>query len=438
MELESRSRNETISDWLSKPETRLGGFETLLLSPSLPITPEELISALNLGDRAVQRLALAVASHRGLPLSAAALSEIGSTSPQIGLLSNETLETSVPKPAVTCSLPAPSKPTPPKFGTLFRVAPPEKGGPGIAYFLRIPVAYRGDRPFPLLVYLSGGAGLALDGVNTANDAIASTDYLVLYPQAGDYWWKPEVAQRLNAALGDTLNEFNVDRDRVYIAGFSNGATGALYMAEQWPQRFAAVVSLMGAGQCNEDVQKELPNLANLPMLFVHGEKDARIPASCSKATHDALSELHPRVAPQLRLLPDREHELTLQSDDGLTLSFLKDKIREPFPKRISLRLTDLSFPRQYWVEVLEKKSGAAEVNAEIKPDNQLEIHSREVKKLRLHLRPEMLSQPGPIRIVWNGKKQYEGPVQDACPAAAGTSVADQKLDLSDRKDFTLP
>jgi hypothetical protein len=78
------------------------------------------------------------------------------------------------------------------------------------------------------------------------------------------------------------------------------------------------------------------------------------------------------------------------------------------------------------------------VNAEINPDNQLEIHSREVKKLRLHLRPEMLSQPGPIRIVWNGKKQYEGPVQDACPAAAGTSVADQKLDLSDRKDFTLP
>ena len=57
------------------------------------------------------------------------------------------------------------------------------------------MTYRGNRPAPLLIYLSGGAGIALDGVNTANDAIANTNYLVMYPQAGEYWWKPEVAQR---------------------------------------------------------------------------------------------------------------------------------------------------------------------------------------------------------------------------------------------------
>ena len=437
MELESRSKNETLSIWLSKPETRLGALDVLLLSPSLPVTQDDLTATVKAGEAAAQSLALAVAYHRGPPLSAAALAEFGSANSEVKALDGVMSKSSPPKPRDSCSLPVPSKATPPKFGTLFRVALPEKPGPGIPYFLRVPITYRGDRPAPLLVYLSGGAGIALDGVNTANDAIARTDYLVLYPQAGEYWWKSEVAERLNTALRDTLNEFNVDRDRVYIAGFSNGGTGALYMAELWPQRFAAAVSLMGAGQCNEDIQKSLPNLTNLPLLFVHGEKDARIPASCSKDTADALSGLHPRVAPQLRLLPDKEHELTLQSDDGLTLAFLKDKIREPFPKRISLRLTDLSFPRQYWVEVLEKKSGGVELNAEIKPDNQLEIHSREVKKIRLHLRPEMFSQPGSVRIVWNGKQLYEGPVNEVCAGATGT-VADPELDRSDRKDFTLP
>jgi hypothetical protein len=137
-------------------------------------------------------------------------------------------------------------------------------------------------------------------------------------------------------------------------------------------------------------------------------------------------------------LPDREHELTLQSDDGLTLAFMKDKIRDPFPKRISLRLTDLTFPRQYWLEILEKKSGAAEVDAEIKKDNRIEIHSHEVKKLRLHLRAEMFSQAGPVRVSWNGKQLYEGPLQDGCALPGAPNRSDPKLDVSDTKDFSFP
>jgi pimeloyl-ACP methyl ester carboxylesterase len=438
MELESHSRNETTSGWMGKPETRLGALDAVLLSPWVPVTADDVMSVLKAGDPAAQRLAFAVAYRRGQPPPATILNDLANANPEIKALATAML---TPADAKSAPRPCPQtvvqKTAPPKTGTVLRVALPEKSGPNIPYFLRIPMTYRGDRPLPLLVYLSGGAGFALDAVNTANDAVASTDYLVLYPQAGEYWWKPEVAQRLNLALRDVLKEFNVDRERVYIAGFSNGGTGALYMAELWPDQFAAVVSLMGAGQCLEDVQKGLASLANLPVLFVHGEKDERIPASCSKDTYASLSGLNPRVAPQLRLLPDREHDLTLQSDDGITLAFLKDKVREPFPKRVSLRLNDLSFPRQYWVEVLEKKSGMADLNAEIKKDNRIEIHSHEVKKLRLYLRPEMILQVGPVRISWNGKQVYEGSLQDACGTAGGTD-GDPRLDLSSRLEFSLP
>jgi len=145
IELESLSRNETVSDWLSNPETRLGGLETLLLSPWLKATADELTLALKTGDPAAQRLALAVAFHRGLPLSESSLR--GSTNPEVKLLANEILKTPGRKrEPVICSLPTPSKATPTKFGTLFRVALPEKPGPGIPYFLRTPVTYRGDHP----------------------------------------------------------------------------------------------------------------------------------------------------------------------------------------------------------------------------------------------------------------------------------------------------
>lgn len=440
IDLESRFRNEALSDWLSKPETRLAALQALLLSQQVPVTADQLSTVLETGSTGAQLLALAVAQHRGLPLSTAALNRMkDSTSPAVKSAAAEMVNPGAPQPSLeACGLPAPQFKSPPKFGTLLRVARPEEPGKGTAYFLRVPVTYRPERPAPLLVYLSGGAGFALDGVNTADDVISNTDYLVLYPQAADQWWMPEVAKRVDAALRDTLNEFNVDRDRVYLAGFSNGGTGALYMAAFWPQRFAAVVSLMGAGQCNEEVQKGLPNLLNLPILFVHGEKDPLISSSCSKATSDSIAEMHPRVAPQLRLLPSREHDITLDSDDGLSLAFLKDEVRDAFPKHISFLLPDLANPRQYWVEVLEKKSGVAEVNAEIKLPNRLEIHSREVRKIRLYLRREMFPQSGPVQILWNGKHVYEGPVQDACATAAGSSAADPKLDLSDRKEFSLP
>jgi dienelactone hydrolase len=438
IDLESRSRNETLSGWLSKPETRLAALQELVLSQPTPVTADELSAALEAGSSDAQLLALSVAQRRRLPLSSAALGRMkDGANPVVKLLAAEMLSPSATKDSPeVCGLAVPPYRMPPKFGTLLRVAKPTESESGIFYFLRIPATYRADTPAPLLVYLSGGAGLALDGVNTANDVIASTDYLVLYPQAGDYWWKPEAAKRVDAALRDTLNEFNVDRDRIYVAGFSNGGTGALYMAALWPQRFAAVVSLMGAGECNEEVQKRLPDLLNLPLLFVHGEKDERVPSSCSQGTSDSLVGMHPRIAPQLRLFPGREHDIVLQSDDGLSLTFLKDKVRDAFPKRVSARLPDLAYARQYWLEVLEKKPGVAEVNAEIKPPNRLEIHSRDVRRLRLYLRPEMFPQPGSVQIVWNGKRVYEGPLQDAC-AGAESGAADPKLGLSDRKEFAL-
>jgi hypothetical protein len=60
-----------------------------------------------------------------------------------------------------------------------------------------------------------------------------------------------------------------------------------------------------------------------------------------------------------------------------------------------------------------------------------------VKNIRLHLRPELLPKPGDIRIVWNGKKIFSGPLLDYCSLTSITPE-DPKLDLADTRDLTLP
>jgi pimeloyl-ACP methyl ester carboxylesterase len=440
MELESRVRGEPLDSWLSSADTRQGALQAALLARETPISIEQLESVLASDDPSPQALALAIASRRKIDLPSEILSKLRqSASAKVGvMLDSYSKSATPPSQADECHRPLPAKSAPVKFGTSFEMTPESKDNPAIPYLLRVPLTYREDRPASLLVYLSGGAGYAIDGVNSAEDVVTDTDYLVLYPQAADYWWKPEIARRFDAALNDVLQRYNVDRDRIYLTGFSNGGTGALYFATLWPQRFAAVVSLMGAAQCNDQVKAGLPNLKNLPLLFVHGQDDPIITPDCSSSTHAALTELGPAYKPELKILPKRGHDITLTSDDGLALAFFKNKLRQPFPHEVNMTLPDALAARNYWVEILDGRPGKSGLNARVKSDNTIEIHSHDVRNIRLHLRPELFPKMGDLRIVWNGKKLFSGSRRDVCSIPAEPSTGDPKLDLTDARDLALP
>jgi pimeloyl-ACP methyl ester carboxylesterase len=447
MELESRTRGEPLERWLGSPDTRQGALQSILLTPEVPVSAEQLASLLSslvsTNDALAQALALAIASRRGIVVTPDVLRNLRQSPSTLIQAEVRLLSESHPSPANAlpmvdeCHRPLPLKPASAQFGTSFQVAPATKDTPEAPYLLRVPLSYREDGPAPLLVYLSGGAGFALDAMNSAADIVSQTDYLVLYPQASGYWWTPEGARRFAAVLNDVLRRYNVDRDRIYMTGFSNGGTGALYFATLWPQCFAAVVSLMGAGQCNDQVKAGLANLKNLPLLFVHGENDPIIKPDCSTTTQAALNDLHPAFEPELKILPKHGHDITLQSDDGLTLAFFQSKLRNPFPRTVALTQSDTLAVRAYWVEILDGKPGKSDINARVKADNAIEIHSHNVKSIRLHLRPELLPKPGDIRIVWNGKKMFNGRLRDYC-SLPPVSTGDPKLDLADARDLVLP
>ena len=444
MELESKTRGESVESWLNSPDTRQAVLQSILLSPEVPMSAPQLGSIfpllLSSNDEPAQAMSLAIASRWGLELPH---DDLQGLAPSSGTLMQaemrilaEPNSIGASRPTVDeCGRPPGRKPPAGKFGTLLESAPATPDTPGSAYLLRVPLSYREDRASPLLIYLSGGDGLAINGMNSAQDVVSATDYLVLYPQAAGLWWKAEVARRFDAVLNDVLRRYNVDRDRIYITGFSNGGSGALYYATLWPQRFAAVVSLMGSGQCIDGIKAGLGNARNLPMLFVHGADDPIISPDCSTSTQAALEELHPAIKPELKILPKHGHDITLASDDGLALAFFKDKLRNPFTRTVDLSESDALASRAYWIEILNGMPGKSDVDARVKANNTIEIHSHDVKKIRLHQRPELLPNPGELRIVWNGKRVFSGQLS---PLPPGSTSADPKLDNADTRDLTLP
>jgi len=89
------------------------------------------------------------------------------------------------------------------------------------------------------------------------------------------------------------------------------------------------------------------------------------------------------------------------------------------------------------VEILDGKPGKSDIDARVKPDNTVDIHSHDVQSIRLHLRRELLPKPGVLRVVWNGKKIFSGPLRDYC-SRLPVSPGDPKLDLGDTRDLMLP
>jgi pimeloyl-ACP methyl ester carboxylesterase len=444
-ELVDRKRGEHLDDWLKSADTRQGALKGLILSPWVAMDADALLRLSPTQDPQSQGLTLALLHQRRVKVQDRGLldSFLNGSNSELrrvaGLLVEEPAKPA-PVKVGNCSIAAGSRPSAEaqKTGTTYRIVR-EGHSRGWPYAIRAPNDYRGDRPFPLLVYLSGGSGFAMDGVNTAEDVVSGSDYLVLYPQASGLWWEKDATWHFADTLDEVLHTFNVDTDRIYIAGFSNGATGALYFAELWPHRFAAVTSLMGAGTCNEQVAPLLGNVKHVPVLLVHGEQDPLIPSRCSSETNEALRNAGADTNPEFHILKNREHDITLETDDALTLPFLAGKKRRAFPPSLAFRVAHPDYARNYWIEADPKAQASGSVDAKIEPDNTLKITAHDADRVTLYLRPDLFPKPGPVRIVLNKKVAFQGEIGSDCGLLerTATTAGDAQMGASDRKEFDL-
>ncbi len=327
LELRETRHGETVKQWIASPDTRLAALRTVLITSDISISPGELAETLASDNVDAQVLALAILRSRSLPLNAKIAEGLTKSSdPRLRRMAGQTSDQSGKK-GVGCT--QATRDALPKQvpGTTIRYSQNSRSS-GDLYLLHVPEEYSPDGPgLPLIVYLSGGPGLAIDGANGAENLIAKSNYLVLYPNAeGRMWWSRERPERVEAVLNEVLEQLNVDRSRVYLIGFSNGGTGALYYATLWPERFSAVAALMGGAACMDELRPLAMNkLAGLPVLLVHGDRDPIIAHECSESAFKDIRRVSPDS--ELHILRGREHDIVLGSDEGLTIGFLEKHSR---------------------------------------------------------------------------------------------------------------
>ncbi len=435
LERVSLSRGETLDTWLRDASTVRGALTALAAADRLDLAPEALYSLLDGAEADVERLVLAVAwRHRLPPPPPDVLRRLASSpSPRVKALA---ARFSSPRPEAPDALvrlardvrsggelPTWAGPVEAGWGRqalLAQRAPGQVPGAtlrfmqtgrfrGRPYVLHVPDDYRGDEPFPLVVVLGGGPGRAIATAQTARSTLEPRGELAVFPQANGMWWEEEPGAAVAALLAEVLADLNVDTDRVTITGFSNGGTGSLLYASRMPHRFAAVASLMGGGLpfFENDRPIDAAAIARIPFLFVHGDTDEIIPSWTSERTAKAMRKANPDAVAEMHVLPGRPHDVVYGRDDDLTFPFLERYLRDPFPKHVALRARSLEYPRAFWAEVVEKGGGVAEIDGTIEGTT-IALRTKNVKRLRLRLRRELLDLSQPVRVTIDGREAFAG------------------------------
>ena len=122
-------------------------------------------------------------------------------------------------------------------------------GVAMNYALFVPRDYRGDRPYPLILFLHGHGDRGTQGRQFTEFGLPFTleyreiDFLVVCPQGHSGNWRPGEADALRALelLGAVERDYRVDPKRIYLTGMSSGGTGVWSLAAADPRRWAAIV-----------------------------------------------------------------------------------------------------------------------------------------------------------------------------------------------------
>lgn len=172
------------------------------------------------------------------------------------------------------------------------------GGLTRSYVVHVPPAHSCRATLPVVLLLHGAAGSANQAINNyrMNQLADRYGFLVVYPNGtgvnlagtGLYTWNavyccPPASQNgvddmgfLTALLDALPQQYNVDANRVYATGISNGGMMAYRLGAERADRIAAIGVVSGSigGNSSSGVSFQIsPPARPVPVMIFHGKQD---------------------------------------------------------------------------------------------------------------------------------------------------------------------
>ena len=185
---------------------------------------------------------------------------------------------------------------------------------GQGYLVYLPDGYEDNQKknWPLIIFLhgSGDIGDNLFLLAKASPFMmirekGSLPFIIVAPLLGKSEFNWSFSDNyMNGVLEEIIDDYRIDRKRIYVTGLSMGGEATYRFALNNPDRFAAIAPLSAfLSSPVEDMGK----IKKLPVWAIHGEKDTIIPLRVGRKPVDGLKEAGGNIL--FTILADHDHDV---------------------------------------------------------------------------------------------------------------------------------
>ncbi len=318
--------------------------------------------------------------------------------------------------------------------------------------LKMPFAYKifGEKPKEgrslfLSMHGGGGAPARVNDQQYENQKglYKPAEGVYLAPRAPtntwDLWHQSHIDAFFERLIEDMVVFEGVDRDRVYLMGYSAGGDGVYQIAPRMADRFGA--ASMMAGHPNETVPL---GLRDLPFAIHVGANDSaynrnKIGGEWGVKLDDLQKADPEGYVHHVEIHPGRAHWMNLE--DASAVPWMASFRRNPVPKKVVWHQDDVTHDCFYWLAVPEGQAKARSTVVASVSGQEIQVEKAEgVAKLVIRLDDRLVDLDKPVKVTAEGKTLFEGMVPRTIANLEATlkGPGDPKLAFSGEVVVTLP
>lgn len=270
------------------------------------------------------------------------------------------------------------------------------------YALYLPDNFDVQKEYPLVVMLHGAMSnhrLALKRVfgktnlPGENDAEASryfpewedVEYIVVAPYArGTMGYVGIPEDDVLQIIEKCRQDFNIDRNRIYLTGLSMGGGGTLFIGMAYPDLFAAIAPVCPAPP--QEYFDLTENGLNIPVAIHQGGADPVVRPEGTRQIVEELQNMGTMV--EYHEYPGVQHDSWANAyENGDIFKWFDGIERNPFPQRVRYATRWYKRSGAYWVNMDKLTPGMlARIDAQFTAQNVVSIETDNLEAFSLQLK----------------------------------------------------